>query len=303
MVLQVNKQDKWLHGFTGCSITDKESGVNFYIRYMLNRMQSAFRWEGLPDTIPQRMLELYLQANGNCFVTEHNGNLYAFTGGLGGTPDEYYRPTLYTVANPALQISTSYNIKNDGVLVLGDSMLTGLLPMFHRYAQQIVENDITIRMADINIRLQSMITAPSDAVMTAAKEYLKQLEDGKTGVVLDDDFKERIAVHSANVGSGNYLTQLIELQQYLKASWYNDIGIDANFNMKREVLNDGETEQNQSALLPLVDDMLRCRREAANAINEKYNTNISVALASAWEKQRVGITEQDVEVVEDEKTD
>ena len=36
---------------------------------VLNKMQSAFRWEGLPDTIPQKWLESQLQVNGFSFIT------------------------------------------------------------------------------------------------------------------------------------------------------------------------------------------------------------------------------------------
>lgn len=99
-------------------VTDKEKATTSYIRYMLVRTQSMFKYDGLPDSIPQRMLELYLQKNGNCFVAKVEGELYAFTGGLGGEPNAYYQPTIYTVSNPFLKISKNYTIDVDGVLML-----------------------------------------------------------------------------------------------------------------------------------------------------------------------------------------
>jgi hypothetical protein len=70
----------------------------------------------------------------------------------------------------------------------------------------------------------------------------------------------------------------------LKASWYNEIGLNANYNMKREKLSTTESQMNNDALLPLVDQMLRSRQEAAEQINEMFGTDIHVEFASSWEK-------------------
>lgn len=252
--------------------------------YMLDRTQSIFQYEGLPDTIPQRMLELYLQCNGNACITEYNGNLYAFTGGLGGEPDEYYRPTVYTVANPALKFSKNLRIGEDCVIIPSDSMFIGLLPMFRRYATMLAENDLTIRIADINSRITSLLSAPDDRTKKAAESYLQKVENGDLGVIAETAFLDGIRAQPyTSSGMSNTITQLIEIQQYLKAGWFNDLGISANYNMKRESINTNEAQMDDKALLPLIDDMLRSRQTALELVNEKYGTNISVTLYSAWE--------------------
>ena len=82
--------------------------------------------------------------------------------------------------------------------------------------------------------------------------------------------------------NGSYLTQFIELHQYLKGSFYNEIGLNANFNMKREALGDGESSLNEDSLLPLCDEMLRCRQEDFDKVNEMFGTNIKVEFDSSW---------------------
>ena len=84
-------------------------------------------------------------------------------------------------------------------------------------------------------------------------------------------------------GNSNALSQLIEMHQYLKASLLNELGLNANYNMKRERINSAETELNNDGLLPMVDDMLACRQRAVNVLNEVYGLNITVEKASAWE--------------------
>ena len=59
---------------------------------------------------------------------------------------------------------------------------------------------------------------------------------------------------------------------------------------------------NNDALLPLVDNMLKCRQDGFNRVNAKYGTNIKVSLNSSWESNAQAITET-VEKTESETDD
>lgn len=264
----------------GCM--DKSVMARMHVDYMLARTQRMFDWRGLPDSIPARMLELYLQCNGHTCIYEYDGRLYALFGAPGGEPDAYYRPTLYIVANPALRLNASLTIDRDCVLILNDSMYMGLLPLSYRYAYALVENEISMRLASINLRATAVISASDDRSRASAEKYLSDLADGRQGIIAENAFLEGVNVHPSAPSAGRPLTDLIEMEQYLRASWYNDIGLDANYNMKRESLTTTEAQMNSDALLPLVDDMLACRRWGAERINAMYGTNITVELASSW---------------------
>lgn len=262
---------------------DKERCQRNYIMYMLNRTQRLFEYKGLPDTIPQRMLEFMLQINGFACFAKHNGKLYAFYGGLGGEPDEYYRPTTCVVSNPALKFSDTFKIHENCVIVRNDSFLYGLIPLFSRYATAMVENDISFRMASINSRIEMLLSAPDDATKKAAEKFLEDLADGKLGVIAENAFLDGIKAQEVGRTMRTF-TDLIEYQQYLKASWFNEIGLNANYNMKREKLSTTESQMNNDALLPLVEDMLENRRQCIEEVNEMFGTEISVDFASSWEK-------------------
>ena len=263
-------------------VKDKKLSANAYINYMAIRLQKMFKYTNLPETIPREMLEYYLMINGTCFISEYDGNLYAFTGSFGGEPDAYYRPTRYVVANPALKMSKDFDIKSDGVLIRNDSIWQGLYPLMARYASLMAENILTLRSADVMLRVIAMLTAPDDKTRAAAEAYLKKLEDGEFGVIAENRFFEGIKMQSPPSNNGSYLTQFIELHQYLKGSFYNEIGLNANFNMKREALGDGESSLNEDSLLPLCDEMLRCRQEDIKKVNEMFGTNITVEFDSSW---------------------
>lgn len=85
------------------------------------------------------------------------------------------------------------------------------------------------------------------------------------------------------MSAGTDLTDLIELEQYLKASMYNEIGLNSNFNMKRERLTTAEVSMNTDNLYPLVDDMLALRREMVDNMNKMYGLSVEVEFNSSWD--------------------
>lgn len=242
-----------------------------------------FEYEGLPETMQKTDLERLLQCNGFACVAERDGKLYAFYGGLGGEPNPYYLPTICTVANPALNFSQMFKIDVDCVIVKNDSYYNGLLPLINRYSAQLAENDISLRIADINARIISLITAPDGNTKLAAEEYIKKIIAGEIGIIADESFLDGIKAQPlAGSGYAGIITDLIELEQYLKASCYNELGINSNYNMKRESLNTEESQLNHDALIPLVDDMLENRKQGIEKVNQMFGTQISVKLGGVW---------------------
>lgn len=264
-------------------LTNKDRVCNDYVSYMIIRCMSMFEWQGLPETIPQRMIELYLLINGYAAVADYHGEKYVFFGGLGGEPDVYYMPTIFTVANPALGFNANMKINDDCVVISNDSLYMGLMPLFKRYASLMSENIVSMRVAMVNSRITNLISAGDDRTHKSAVSFMKDIEDGKIGVISSNEFLEGIkSTPYGSEGHYNTITSLIELHQYYKASWYNEIGINANYNMKRESISRGESQLNNDALLPLVDDMLRCRQSAADKINHMFDMSVTVDFNSSW---------------------
>lgn len=275
-------------------VKDKSKSSASLINYMLARLQKMFKYSGLPSSIPREYLENYLLVNGSCIIARDkrhpsDQSIYAFVGAAGGEPDIYYRPTKYMVANPSLNFSAEYYISKtdpnhepDAVLIRNDTMWQGLYPMMARYASLISENLLTIRTADIMLRILSLITAPDDSSRLAANQFLKDMEDGNLASIAENRFLDGIRMQNPPSNNGSYLTQFIELHQYLVGSFYNEVGLNANYNMKREALSESETGLNDDSLMPLCEDMLRCRREDIASVNQLFGTSISVDFDSSW---------------------
>lgn len=256
--------------------------VMSFIENTLAKTQAMFVYEGLPDTVPAEELERLLQTEGNAFFAEVNGDLYALQGAAGGEPDPYNRPTIYTVANPALKLNKSYKIGVDGVFIKNDTNGNSLLPIIGKFAVLYTDGIISLNTASILTRITMLISASDDKTKQSADEFLKKILDGDFSVIGENAFFKGVNMQTAATSNTQYITQLVELVQYYKANMLNELGLNANYNMKRERLNTGEVAMNVDVLLPYVDNMLHERQKALKKVNEMFGTEISVRLGSSW---------------------
>lgn len=263
-------------------VKNKDTAVMAFIENTLAKTQAMFVYEGLPDTVPAEELERLLQTEGNAFFAEVNGELYALQGAAGGEPDPYNRPTIYTVANPALKLNKSYKIGVDGVFIKNDTNGNSLLPIIGKFAVLYTDGIISLNTASILTRITMLISASDDKTKQSADEFLKKILDGDFTVIGENAFFKGVNMQTASTSNTQYITQLVELVQYYKANMLNELGLNANYNMKRERLNTGEVAMNVDVLLPYADNMLHERQKALKQVNEMFGTEITVRFGSSW---------------------
>lgn len=280
-------------------VRDKKVSSRYYYRYLLSRVLKMFQYKNLPDTIPHEILDRYLFEYGVACITKVGDDLYCFYGNLGGEQDAYYRPSKFIVANPHIkdgfnaevdivypsQLADSTMAKENtqpGVLMRNDADWVGLHPLLARYAYLLAENTLTIRTADVMLRVVAFLTANTDKERASCLEYLKVIDKGEMGVIGNSPFFDGVKLQAPPSNNGSYLTQFIELQQYLKGSFFNEIGLVANYNMKREAIGKGESTLDTDSIFPLAENMLYTRREDIEKVNMMYGTNIEVDFSSSW---------------------
>ena len=270
---------------------DKDTNIRNNIHYMLNRSFMLFEYEGLPDTLPKVELERMLQVNGYCFITEVDGEIYGFNGGLGGERDVYGRPTEIIISNPALKLNKTMKLE-EGVLIKNDDMMMGLIPIYGKYTSMLAENEITMILANVNKRVNNLISVADDNTGESARRYLKKLYEGELGYIFENRLYDSFKTNHMNGQVSSKLQDLIEFNQYIKATMYNEIGLNANFNMKRSRLVADEVDLNLDGLYPLIDNMLNQREDGLLAIKEKYGLDIEVSFASSWEYREIELEEE-----------
>lgn len=273
-------------------ITDKTLSVNNFVQYGIDKLLSMFEYSNLPDSIPQRNLELILLKQGDCIIAKHNDTLYALSGSYGARCNAYYEAETFLVNNPWIKCDKEFTFDKDCVLIRNDSNSWGMLPLLYKYAVLMCENELSIRNATINTRMQTIITASDDNTKQSAIKFLQDLKDGNLSAIGTPAFLQSLNVYNSSTNN-NYLQSHIELEQYLKASFFNEIGLNANYNMKREYIGKEENLLSDDVLLPFCDDMFRNRKQAIEKVNAMFGTDIAIDYSSTWKSNQ---TENEKEI-------
>lgn len=262
-------------------ITNKKEQLSKFRADMLNKSLTMFEWKNLPDTLPAVEIEKQLQTNGYSIIAKVEGNMYAFQGGFSGQ-DPYNQPTTAIVNNPSLNYNGTFTINDDCVIIKNDDMQQGLIHIYNKYGTLLIENQITMLMTDYNYRMPFTISSKDDTTTQSAREYLQKIIDGSLGVIGEAKLFDALKVTPTNNKGVNSFADLYGYQQFIEAQLNNTIGLATNNNMKRERLTTNEIEVNKNASYPLIDNMLRNRKQAVEKINKMFDLDIDVEFSSIW---------------------
>lgn len=285
---------------------------NYYM--MLDKTAQMFEYEGLPATIPKVALELLLQTEGSAVIwkppssykpagfgvsfqystlvtkdyqhpdtLENNDAIYAFSTNLAEAPDPYHEPYKVIITNPGFTptISETLVLNQDCVLIRNDTYMRGLHYLHRKYAYLLAEAEVSLRSTLICLRDQLTFVAKTEPQRAAVAKYISDRENGVPGSILAPDLGTPLEVIQAD-GRTNSVELAVNGRQAIYAAWYNEIGLNPSFSLKREYTSAQEIDTNTDLLVPTVDDMLECRKLACESINAMFGTNIIVRKSSAW---------------------
>ena len=274
-------------------IIDKSVALPAMQDELLNYVINMFEYKNLPDSIPRYYLEKYLIMLGFCAFVKVDGTLYALDGTLGGEEDVYHQPTKFIYANPALKKSSLVDL-TDCVLCKNDYNMTGLMPLINRFAHLLIESNISLRTLLITSRMNITISASDEKTKASADKYIEGIENGEIYSIAESAFFDGVKVQSANTSS-NFITQMIEISQFVKGSFLQAIGVNSQHNMKRQYINKDDTGLNDDGLRPFVDNMLACRKDFVEQLNEKFGLDVEVDFNSIWkQKEEEQLTNPDI---------
>ena len=287
--------DNWQIRAGRGGVCDFRQNYDFYFKWLTNKVMSCFiisddDQSERTSSIDWNYVKMNLILNGEICITDFNGNLYGCIGARGGTPNEYYVPTQFIIANPVLgskQVTIDvdgvviYNTKIDKYMYTGSSAIfaTGLYDLIEQTATLLADNIISINCSQINARITTFFTADSEAQAAAGELILKRMYAGKPYAILKNDLLEKINVNPVNTqAAGQNITELVELHNYIIANFFQSIGIKSNNVMKRERLIRDEIESQDDFLQVSILEILSSWQEGLDKVNEMYGTKFSVKL-------------------------
>ena len=277
-------------------VCDFKSNYDFYFKWLCNKVMSCFiikdRSNGKTETINWNYFKMNLLLDGQICITDFGDNLYACIGNRGGKPNEYYIPTIFTIANPVLgskQVDIDvngvvfYNTDIDMFTYTGNCEIFsgGLYDLISQTATLLADNIISINCNQINSRITAFFTAESEAQAIAGEVILKKMYAGKPYQILRSDLIEKLNVNPINSSASGNITQLVELHNYIIANFFQSIGVKSNNVMKRERLINSEIDSQNDYLKVSLLEILTSWQKGFDKLNEIYGTDISVNLNPA----------------------
>ena len=265
----------WKERFNAGGICDFRKNYEFYFKWLLNKTASCFYIKNLPDTIDEFYVKQTLLLDGDIGITDFNDKIYAVNGAPSGQPDEYYVPTQYTVANPVLG-SKIFTRGVDGVVVyntpLDKYLAGGLYGLIDQTATLLADNIISINCNQINSRVTAVFTADSDAQAVAGEVILKKMYTGAPYNIVRSDIIEKIGVNPiATSATSQNLTELVELNNYIIANYFQSIGIKSNdIRKKAHILEDEINSQNNYLQISIL-EILTSWQKGFDEANKLYD--------------------------------
>lgn len=257
-------------------------------RLLYNRIENLFTYENLPEEINEKALKLFLNSFGKIvfYKIEDKFIIQPFT--YTDKLNWYYIPLYGRVVNPWLPAGhQSYTFKIDESATIFNSTLdiynmrerSTVSDLIHKTAYQLAENDISYYCIQRNHRLIAIFTAETDLQKAECNRVLERIYEGYPDITMGDDLVSHIKVNPIAMNSTrSSITELIEFQQYILANFYHAFGIDSNYNLKREQLNNDEININREVLRLNIEDMLENRELGVQKINDIYNLSVRVSL-------------------------
>lgn len=245
------------------------------------KLNKAFLYENLPDTIPTRVLENMLQKYGYVVITKYEGEPYVYQATPTDVPNQYYEYDKYIIVNPYQNISKEITLDKDAVLFRNDSQMIGIHGLMEVYADFKVETNITILLNLILSRLTNVISVNDSDDALAVKKIYEDLAKGSlSSLQLDNILSD---ANMLQLGENNIdFTKIIEMDKFLKSEIHGLLGMPENDNMKRSYISDTETNLQHQGSMYFILDMLQERREGVERLNELLGTDVTVKLNPEW---------------------
>lgn len=275
----------WKERFNAGGICDFRKMYEFYFKWLLSKTCACFYIKNLPETLDEFYIKSTLIVDGDIGITDFDNKIYAVNGAPSGQPDEYYVPTQYTVANPVLG-SKIFTRGVDGAVIYNTDLDRyvpgGLFGLIDQTATLLADNIISINCNQINTRVSVAFTAESEAQAIAGEAILKKMYTGAPYQILRSDLIDKINVNPiASSATSQNITELVELNNFIIANYFQSIGVRANNLRKKSHMLQDEIDVQNEYLQISIYEIMTSWQKGFDVVNALYDTDIHVELNPA----------------------
>ena len=259
---------------------DKNKITSYISDYLLNNALSIFKYDGLPDNVKAVDLEKNLLRFGKILFAKWHDEFYIFSYSDTGKQNYLGEYTHYQVNNPYIQCNEVFSDEN-AVRIFNTDTHEPLINLMGMYSELLTESYITLNMADINSRIPFFISARDNATKASAEIFVKQILDGKQGVIAEQPLFESLKINPLT--DHENISQIVELNKFFYSDYFQKIGLTNLYNNVHDRISATETEFTATSIYPYVDNMKRNRDIAVEKINAMFGLSVSVEFSSSWD--------------------
>lgn len=237
---------------------------------------NRFKWEGLPEEIDRRFIELNLHQQGLVifFKEEKKYNrFFALAGTAMGTPNMYNNPTHFmAIGNTMIQEELD---ARHCVPIWANSLRIPQWRAINIYARKLAKADRTIDIMIDNLRYTRLVTGNANQRQSLVN-IMRQVDDGQPLVYTTPNF-DPASVQSLDLGMHpESLPKLMDARNSLWNQAMGFLGINNANQDKRERLVASEVQANDEQVLAVRQGNLNARQYAAEQINRMFGLDVSV---------------------------
>lgn len=265
---------------------------------LFERIMRLFVWENtytLEDNkvvgVKPKEIEQRLILQGQCGITTIPGEteLTAMFGNFYGVSKYLDEKPNYMVRCPVY--SGSRTIGQDIVVIDNCSLRNPSYELVHHYAILLAHNEVTFIDTMVNARDSGGIpVAGTEKQKKSIKQYLAKVFNGQYDVVTDIG-NLGLQYAGSDRRTQQNVVDIWTTREKLLKSFYSDIGVKSAFEKRSNSVVE-EVEADTSLLLLNISDMIKCRQDGCEAVNDMYGTNWTVRIADEIEYN----TENEAEV-------
>lgn len=242
---------------------------------LFERLMRLFIWEGMENPLPKE-IEQRLIIAGHCGICDFKGRLTAFFGSFFGVTVYNDMWTNYNVHSPIY--SGSKTIDKDLIVIDNNSIRNPSLLHVNHYAALLAHAEVTLMMQLVEARDSGGVPiAKTEAAKQSILNYQAKKYNGKIGCV-SDPAGIGVEYQGADRHTSLDISGIWDVRTKLLKQFYADIGVRATFDKRSNTVVD-EITSDTSMLLYNVSDMIKCRKDACEKINDLFGTNWSVKLS------------------------
>ena len=276
---------------------------------LINYMAPMFKYEELPDSIPEEFIERFHILNGDIAVWKlDDPNAFRYKDELIVSCCGYAdKPDVYGIGERVIATTLSGYVKEDlkegesCVVIHNNSLYTSDMPIICYFTDMFTEMLTSLKTNIIYSRLKPVFKVSDEKERAAVLEAFTKIKDDSEPIQITSSnvLADALAEAGANAAETIKVLDITDVKNADKLQYivkciddafrwfFSMIGqaIQGNGKLAQQTVDEVQGTTSMSFILP--NDRLKMRRKGWDKVNKLFGTNVSVDFSDAWKTESI----------------